>query len=149
MTITLNKFLINKGYISVKLIFLKTKHYLIECKINGVEGKFILDSGASNSCVCNSLEKKFKLESKKNTIKASSATSEMTNTNLSNKNEIQIGKWSDKLNLITFDMNHINKTLSEKGIDSIDGIVGADVLKKSNAILDYKSNKIYFKLRFN
>lgn len=149
MTITLNKFLITKGYSSVKLIFLKTKHYLIECKINGVEGKFILDSGASNSCVCNSLEKKFKLESKKNTIKASSATSEMTNTNLSKKNEIQIGKWSDKLNLITFDMNHINKTLSEKGIDSIDGIVGADVLKKSNAILDYKSNKIYFKLRFN
>ena len=149
MTITLNKFLITKGYSSVKLIFLKTKHYLIECKVNGVEGKFILDSGASNSCVCNSLEKKFKLESKKNTIKASSATSEMTNTNLSKKNEIQIGKWSDKLNLITFDMNHINKTLSEKGIDSIDGIVGADVLKKSNAILDYKSNKIYFKLRFN
>ena len=149
MTITLNKFLITKGYSSVKLIFLKTKHYLIECKINGVEGKFILDSGASNSCVCNSLEKKFKLERKKNTIKASSATSEMTNTNLSKKNEIQIGKWSDKLNLITFDMNHINKTLSEKGIDSIDGIVGADVLKKSNAILDYKSNKIYFKLRFN
>ena len=149
MTITLNKFLITKGYSSVKLIFLKTKHYLIECKINGVEGKFILDSGASNSCVCNSLEKKFKLETKENTIKASSATSEMTNTNLSKKNEIQIGKWSDKLNLITFDMNHINKTLSEKGIDSIDGIVGADVLKKSNAILDYKSNKIYFKLRFN
>jgi len=149
MTITLNKFLITKGYSSVKLIFLKTKHYLIECKINGVEGKFILDSGASNSCVCNSLEKKFKLETKENTIKASSATSEMTKTNLSKKNEIQIGKWSDKLNLITFDMNHINKTLSEKGIDSIDGIVGADVLKKSNAILDYKSNKIYFKLRFN
>ena len=149
MTITLNKFLINKGYSSVKLIFLKTKHYLIECKVNGVEGKFILDSGASNSCVCYSLEKKFKLETKENTIKASSATSEMTNTNLSKKNEIQIGKWSDKLNLITFDMNHINKTLSEKGIDSIDGIVGADILKKSNAILDYKSNKIYFKLRFN
>lgn len=149
MTITLNKFLINKGYSSVKLIFLKTKHYLIECKVNGVEGKFILDSGASNSCVCNSLEKKFKLETKENTIKASSATSEMTNTNLSKKNEIQIGKWSDKLNLITFDMNHINKTLSEKGIDYIDGIIGADVLKKSNAILNYKSNKIYFKLRFN
>jgi hypothetical protein len=146
MTITLNKFLINKGYCSVKLIFLKTKHYLIECKVNGEEGKFILDSGASNSCVCNSLEKKFKLETKENTIKASSATSEMTNTNLSKKNEIQIGKWSDKLNLITFDMNHINKTLSEKGIDSIDGIVGADVLKKSNAILDYNKNKLYLKL---
>ena len=43
-------------------------------------------------------------------------------------------------------MNHINNALSEKQIDSIDGIIGADVLKKSRAILDYKSNKLYLKL---
>jgi hypothetical protein len=31
----------------------------------------------------------------------------------------------------------------------VDGIIGADVLKKSKAILDYKSNKLYLKLWFN
>ena len=149
MSITLNKFLKISGYSSVKLNFLKTKHYLIEAKVNGINGRFILDTGASNSCICTSLEDKFKVISKQSKEKASSANSEMTNTNLSKSNIIQIGKWVDKINLISFDMNHINKILSEKGIDSIDGIIGADVLKKSNAILDYKSNKIYFKLRFN
>ena len=82
---TLNKFLKNKGYFPVNLIFLKTKHYLIEAKINGINGKFILDSGASNSCVCITKENKFKLESKKNKISASSATSEMYNTSISKK----------------------------------------------------------------
>ena len=43
-------------------------------------------------------------------------------------------------------MNHINNALSEKQIDPIDGIIGADILKKSKAILDYKKNKIYLKL---
>ena len=70
----------------------------------------------------------------------------MTHTKISKSNTIQIGKWEDKINIITFDMNHINNSLSEKKIDPIDGIMGADILKKSKAILDYKSNKLYLKL---
>ena len=146
MSITLNKFLKGKGYSSVKLIFLETKHYIIEAKVNGVNGRFILDSGASNSCICTSLEDKFIVNSKENKEKASSATSQMTNTNISKSNTIQIEKWEDKINLITFDMSHINNALSQKKIDPIDGIIGADILKKSKSILDYNSNKLFIKL---
>ena len=146
MSITLNKFLKSEVYSSVKLIFLETKDYLIEAKVNGIDGRFILDTGASNSCICTSLEDKFKVISKESKEKASSANSEMTNTKISKSNIIQIGKWEDKINLISFDMNHINNSLSEKKIDPIDGIMGADILKKSKAILDYKSNKLYLKL---
>ena len=146
MSVTLNKFLKNDGYCSVKLVFLETKHYLVEAKLNGVKGKFILDTGASNSCICTSLEDKFKVISKESKEKASSATSQMTNTKISRSNAIQIGKWENKINLITFDMSHINHALSEKKIDSVSGIIGADILKKSKAILDYKSNKLYLKL---
>jgi hypothetical protein len=146
MSITLNKFLKNDGYSSVKLIFLKTKHYLIEAKVNGINGRFILDTGASNSCICTSLEDKFKVISKDSKEKASSANSEMTNTKISKKNTIKIRKWKAKINLISFDMNHINNALSQKKVNPIDGIIGADVLKKSKAILDYKLDKLYLKL---
>ena len=146
MSITLNKFLKSEGYSSVKLIFLKTKHYLIEAKVNSITGRFILDTGASNSCICTSLEDKFKVISEYSKEKASSANSEMNHTKVSKRNVIQIGKWNSNASLITFDMNHINNALSQKKIDSIDGIVGADILKKSKAILDYKSNKLYLKL---
>ena len=146
MSITLNKFLKSEGYSSLKLIFLETKHYLIEAKVNDIEGRFILDTGASNSCICTSLENKFKVISKENKEKASSATSQMTHTKISKSNTIQISKWEDKINLISFDMNHINNALSQKKVPPIDGIIGADILKKSRAILDYKSNKLYLKL---
>ena len=146
MSITLNKFLKTSGYCSVKLIFLETKHYLIEAKVNSVNGRFILDTGASNSCICTSLEDKFKVISKDSKEKASSANSEMTHTKISKRNIIQIDKWEDKINLITFDMNHINNALSQKKVPTIDGILGADIFKKSKAILDYKSNKLYLKL---
>ena len=146
MSISLNKFLKESGYFNVKLQFLKTKHYSIEAKINGVNGKFILDTGASNSCICASLENNFKIISKETLEKASSATSEISNAKISKNNTIQIGKWENKINLISFNMDHINQALGEKKIDLIDGILGADILKKSKAILDYKSNKLYLKL---
>ena len=146
MSKTLNKFLKSSGYNSVKLIFLETKHYLIEAKLNGIKGRFILDTGASNSCICTSLENKFNVISMPSKEKASSANSEMTQTRVSKTNAIQIGKWEDKTSLITFNMNHINIALRENQIDPIEGIIGADILKKSKAILDYKKNKIYLKL---
>ena len=114
MSITLNKFLKSEGYSSVKLIFLKTKHYLIEAKVNSINGRFILDTGASNSCICTSLEDKFKVISEDSKEKASSANSEMTHTKISKSNVIQVGKWENKINLITFDMSHINHVLSKK-----------------------------------
>ena len=146
MSITLNKFLKESGYFAVKLQYLKTKHYSIEAKINGISGKFILDTGASNSCICTSLENNFNVISKETIEKASSATNEIINTKISKNNTIQIGKWENKINLISFNMNHINQVLGEKKINSVDGILGADILKKSKAILDYKSNKLYLKL---
>ena len=140
------KFLKSEGYSSVKLIFLKTKHYLIEAKVNSINGRFILDTGASNSCICTSLEGKFKVISEESKEKASSANSEMTHTKISKRNVIQIGKWNSNASLITFDMSHINNALSQKKIDPIDGIIGADILKKSKSVLDYKTNKLYLKL---
>ena len=149
MSITLNKFLKGKGYSSVKLIFLETKHYLIEAKVNSVSGRFILDTGASNSCVCTSLENNFNIISQETIEKASSATNEISNTKISKNNTIQIGKWKNKINLITFDMSHINHALNEKKINSVSGIIGADILKKSKAILNYNKNKLYIKLWSN
>jgi len=147
MSLTKNSFLKSVGYISVKLKLLKTNHYLLKACINGVEGKFILDSGASSSCICLSLENKFKIDSKKNKIKASSATSNMEDTRLSKNNTIEIRKWRSTINLVSIDMTHINRVLSEKETESVDGIIGADVLKKSKAVIDYESNKLYLKIK--
>ena len=147
MSLTKNSFLKSLGYISVRLKLLKTNHYLLKACINGVEGKFILDSGASSSCICLSLENKFKIDSKENKIKASSATSNMEDTRLSKNNTIELRKWRSTINLVSIDMTHINRVLNEKVTESVDGIIGADVLKKSKAVIDYESNKLYLKIK--
>ena len=43
-------------------------------------------------------------------------------------------------------MDHINNALSERLISKVDGIIGADTLKKSKALIDYEKKKLYLKL---
>ena len=71
---TRHSFLKNEGYVSVGLIKTDTNHYQIKSKINNINGLFILDTGASNTCVDLNLFKRFNLVFEDSEIKASSAT---------------------------------------------------------------------------
>ncbi|MEJ6754025.1 MAG: retropepsin-like aspartic protease, partial [Flavobacteriales bacterium] len=124
-----------------------TNHYQIEATINNIKGLFILDTGASNTCSDLTQLEKFKLISQKSEIKASSATDLMQETKVSNKNKLEIGKWvNNSCSLVLFDLNHINSALSEREIQKVDGIIGADTLKKGKAIIDYEKSRLYLKL---
>ncbi len=144
---TRHSFLKNEGYISVRLKKTDTNHYQIKSKINQINGFFILDTGASNTCVDLNLFEKFNLIFEESKIKASSATDLMSETKISKKNNLQIGKWvNNNCSVILFNMDHINKALSEREIQNVDGIIGADILKKGKAIIDYEKNRLYLKL---
>ncbi len=73
MTETLEEFLLNKGYIRVKLRLTKTNHFEIKATLNGVKGRFILDTGASNSCVGFEAVDHFNLKVKDSNIMAAGA----------------------------------------------------------------------------
>ena len=70
----------------------------------------------------------------------------MEETKISKKNKLQIGKWINKsASLVLFDLNHINNALNEREIQKVEGIIGADTLKKGKAIIDYEKNRLYLK----
>jgi hypothetical protein len=140
-------FLKSQGYTSINLKKTNTNHYQIQASINNIDGIFILDTGASNTCADLTQLEKFNLTSEKSEIKASSATDLMEETKISKKNKLQIGKWINKsTSLVLFDLNHINNALSEREIQKVEGIIGADTLKKGKAIIDYEKNRLYLKL---
>ena len=68
-------------------------------------------------------------------------------TKLSEKNNIKIGKWrNDKLALILFNLTHVNTALVNHQSKPVHGIIGADILKKGKAIIDYDKKYLYLKL---
>ncbi|MBU2949850.1 retroviral-like aspartic protease family protein [Tamlana agarivorans] len=144
---TLQQFLTNQGYSKVKLHLTKTNHFEIKASINGKKGLFILDTGASSSCVGFEAIETFKLEAEDSLIRAAGAGATNMETKLSKKNKVKIGKWSNnKVVLILFNLTHVNTALINHNSKPVDGIIGADILKKGKAVIDYEKKYLYLKL---
>lgn len=143
----LDALLISEGYTKEKLHFTKTNHYEIIAKINGKKGRFILDTGASSSCVGFDSIETFNLSSEASDVKAAGAGATDMETQLSAKNRVDIGKWKqEKVALVLFNLTHVNKALTMHNAKPVNGIIGADLLKKGKAIIDYNKNYLYLKL---
>jgi predicted aspartyl protease len=144
---TLKDFLTNKGYSKIKLKFTKTNHFEIKASINGIKGRFILDTGASNSCVGFEAIDRFNLKVKDSEIKAVGAGASDMLTQISTSNAIKVGKWKkNRIALILFNLSHVNNGLISHNAEPVDGIIGADVLKKGKGIIDYEKKYLYLKL---
>lgn len=144
--IKLNEFLLTKGYHSVKLKKTITNHFELKVKINNIKGRFILDTGASNSCVGFEEIETFKLKSEASEHKASGAGTTEIETLISKKNKLKIGDFKLKnASLILIDLKHINKALVKQKAKPVQGIIGADILHKGKAIIDYKKKELYLK----
>jgi hypothetical protein len=144
---TLKEFLEGKGYTKIKLKLTKTNHFEIKATINNVKGNFILDTGASSSCVGFEGIDTFKLNAEDSLIKAAGAGATDMDTKTAKKNKIKIGKWTNhKTVLVLFNLTHVNTALVNHDSKPVDGIIGADILKKGKAIIDYEKKYLYLKL---
>lgn len=140
----LHEILKKHHYKKVKFKLTKTQHLLIKAKINGVTGNFILDTGASNSCVSFEQIELFHLNAKDSTTQASGAGGTGMLTQTASENQLQLGSWKDKdFDLVIFDMSHVNEALKAYKAKTVDGIIGADVLLKGKAIIDYANYYLY------
>ena len=124
----------------------KTQHLLVKATINGILGNFILDTGASNSCVGFESIDYFNLTAGKSKTKASGAGATGMFTQLAKNNSLKIGRWkTDEFHLIIFDMTHVNEALQQYKAKPVHGIIGADILLEGKAIIDYYNHCLYLK----
>jgi len=143
---SLREFMLEKGYKRIKLRYTETDHFEVKASINGVEGRFILDTGASSSCVDFSRVKYFKLFARASEVKAAGAGATNMLTKVSENNELRLGQWIElDADIVVFDLSHVNEALINHKATEVDGIIGADILKQSKAVIDYKQKALYLK----
>lgn len=142
----LQELLKKEKYKKIKFKVSKTQHLLIKATINGVSGNFILDTGASNSCVGFEGIELFNLKAGKSKTKASGAGATGMFTKLAKNNSLKIGSWkTEDLHLIIFDMAHVNEALTQYKAKPVHGIIGADILLEGKGIIDYYNHCLYLK----
>jgi predicted aspartyl protease len=142
----LQQILKKEKYKKIKFKVTKTQHLLIKAKINGVKGDFILDTGASNSCIGFEGIETFHIEAQDSKTKASGAGGTGMLTQTSKNNKLRLGNWKhSKFELVIFDLSHVNEALTSYKVKPVDGIIGADILLKGKGIIDYYNHCLYLK----
>lgn len=143
---SLKKLLEKKGYTKIKLSLTATNHLELKAKINKIEGNFILDTGASSSCVGFDAVSHFKLLAEDSDLRAAGAGATNMLTQIAQQNKVEIKDWkAKKVDLVLFDLTHVNDALVKHKAERVHGIIGADILQKGKAIIDYKSKNLYLK----
>lgn len=139
----LQKILKKEHYRKIKFKVTKTQHLLIRAEINGIKGNFILDTGASNSCVDFSHVELFQLSPGHSKTKAAGAGATGMFTQIARDTQIKLGTWKADFDLVIFDLSHVNLALVEHKSKAVQGIIGADVLLRGKAIIDYYNHYVY------
>lgn len=133
-------------YKKIKFQVTKTQHLLIKAKLNGVKGHFILDTGASNSCVGFDSIEWFHLIATHSKTKAAGAGATGMLTQIADQNVLRIGAWKAlNFSVVIFDLSHVNEALLQQNTKPVQGIIGADVLLKGKGIIDYHNKCLYLK----
>ncbi|GGK54814.1 MULTISPECIES: retropepsin-like aspartic protease [Flavobacteriaceae] len=142
----LKNILSRKGFVKIKLKKINTNHFEVKARLNGVKGRFILDTGASNSCLDITLADQFKLKVEESETKAAGAGAIGMETKIASSNTIKFkGYKFKKFSLVLLDLTHVNTALTEHNAKAVHGIIGADILERGEAIIDYKNQCVYLK----
>ncbi len=144
----LKGYLKKRKYTKIRLKRIKSNHFVLKATVNGVKGRFILDTGASNTLIDDKRAETFKLNIEDSEeVKVTGAGAENMDSKVSKKNSISIGKWSQsKTVIVLFNLVHVNSGLDNFDIKPVDGIIGTDILKMGKAIIDYNKQELYLKL---
>lgn len=136
--------LLNKGYFKIPLIQNNTGHLRLRVNLNGVNGSFILDTGASASCIHSAVLDKFKINATASEIRAAGAGAVDMTTMNAHGNQLQLANLILRdQDLIVFDMSHVNTALLEQKERTVDGILGADILTLYSGCIDYTEPALY------
>lgn len=89
----------------------------------------------------------FKLTTEESEIKAAGAGAIDMETLMAKGNTLMIGRTVlYDVDFVLFDMVHVNGALLQAEEESVDGILGADLLKRLRSVIDYGRNCLYIKL---
>jgi predicted aspartyl protease len=134
------------GYIEVPFTVTRVNHIVVHAKVNGEDVLLIIDTGASRTCIAESCAERLGLTpGRVEKVAVSFALPKKTKASCILKS-LDVGS----LHLTDFetwlvDFSYINMLVQMKDEEFCDGVLGADILRRMSAVIDYKCCKMYLK----
>jgi predicted aspartyl protease len=120
-------------------------HVFLTVKVNGKRCRFLLDTGASKTVVSKEWFEKNVGKNKIKTIKqeTSGLHSAVAESYFGTVDSLQMGSLIlKKYKAAAVDLGHVNSMYAKFKVKKIHGILGSDLLKQFNAVIDYHSQTL-------
>jgi predicted aspartyl protease len=121
-------------------------HILINVQVNGIEMRFVLDTGASHTVIDVEWAKgnlsENEIDRSGDPAQGIGAAVEVHKAEIA---EIKIGDlFIQDRTVALIDFNAINKVYMKEGLGVVNGILGGDILNDYSALIDYSKLEIHF-----
>lgn len=137
---------VKHDYVKIPITKLASGHLQIQLVVNGVDGKFILDTGAGATVVETKRASKFHLTADGHSKTSGTGTGGTQSIQKSANNTINLaGLTIPGFDIYMMNLDHVNKAFTAAGLQEVDGVIGADVLTKHKAIVDYSNLVLYLR----
>lgn len=135
------------GYTAIPMTRHGDAHLTVELHVNDVPGTFILDTGAGRTVIDRAAQSRF--DEGREVVAGGVATgaggSGLAIAALPG-NRLRIGDYhDDAFNVHFLALDHVNAAFSQRGQAPVDGVIGADVLVRGGAVIDYPNMRLYLR----
>lgn len=140
-----------KKYTEIPIRLNAIGHLDVKVTIDGITTSFLVDTGASNTVIDIGFAKEnlqeFKaIDEQGGGVGTSAMALFHKKADLFKINDFEIPSFD----LYATDFQHVKDSLAKKGItETCNGVIGADILIRYNAVIDYKKERLYLKHKKN
>lgn len=140
----LDNLLRKQGFQKIPLETYKSGHIVFHLFLNDYPALFLLDTGASGTILTLESIERFSLKLEETEESGTGAGSSNLKMQKAVQNELIFrDKKIENLDLFVMDLAHVNNSFLDIGHQTIDGVLGADILINYDCIVDYKGMNLY------
>lgn len=134
------------GYVELPLRKTEVGQIEVQVRVNGRDALLLVDTGASGTVFDETSAARLNIQFKNGGAMAAGLGTSGTIVSACKLEGLEIGPLRlEPFDVRIIDMSHVNTALKQRGGTPCDGVLGADVLIKRDAVIDYKCFKLYLK----